>query len=63
MQPIEYYDNDFTGDKESSKSTYDYIFKFAGSLINWKSKKNFTVTLSTLKVETDAFIKSIRKVS
>ncbi len=28
LQPIKYYDNDFTSDKESSKSTYNYMFKF-----------------------------------
>ncbi len=63
LQFIRYYDSDFTGDKESFKSTYDYIFKFTGDSINWKSKKVSTVTLSTLKAKTDALIKDIRKVS
>ncbi len=34
LQPIRYCDSDFAGDKKSSKSTYGYIFKFAGSPIN-----------------------------
>ena len=34
LQPIKYYDNDFVSDKKSSKSTYSYVFKFAGGPIN-----------------------------
>ncbi len=59
LQFIRYYDNDFTGDRESFRSIYSYMFKFAGGPINWKSKKAFIVTLSTLKVETDVFIEGI----
>ncbi len=35
------------------------MFKFAGGLINWKSKRTSIVTLSTLEVKTDAFTKDI----
>ncbi len=63
LQPIGYYDSDFAEDKESFKSIYGYIFKFAGSPICWKSKRAFTITLSILEAETDAFIKDIREVS
>ncbi len=63
LQPIRYYNNDFIGDRESSKSTYGYMFKFAEDPINWKSKRASTVTLSTLEAETDAFTEDIRKVS
>ncbi len=63
LQSIGYCDSDFTGDKESSKSIYNYVFKFAGGPINWKSKRASTVVLSTLEVETDAFTEDIRKVS
>ncbi len=63
LQPIEYYDSDFAGDRESSRSIYGYVFKFAGGPINWKSKRAFMVALSTLEAETDAFTKDIRKVS
>src|SRR6266699_335022 len=63
LQPIKYCDNDFTGDKKSFKSTYSYVFKFAGGPINWKLKRAFTVALSTLEVETDVFIEGIREVS
>jgi len=63
LQPIGYCDSDFTSDKESSRSTYGYMFKFAGGPINWKLKRAFTIALSTLEAETDVFIKGIRKVS
>ncbi len=38
------------------------MFKFAKGPINWKSKRAFTVVLSILKVETDAFIKDIQEI-
>ncbi len=63
LQPIKYYDNNFADDKESVKSTYNYVFKFAGGPINWKSKKASTVALSTLEAETDAFTEDIREIS
>ena len=63
LQPIRYYNSDFAGDRESSRSIYNYMFKFAGGPINWKSKRTFTVVLSTLEAETDAFTKDIREVS
>src|SRR6266566_3435829 len=39
------------------------MFKFAEGPISWKSKRAFTVALSTLEVETDALIEDIREVS
>ncbi len=63
LQPIRYYDSDFTGDRESSRSIYGYMFKFAGGPISWKSKRASTVVLSILEVETDALIEDIREVS
>ncbi len=63
LQLIGYCDSDFAGDKESFRSIYGYMFKFVGGPISWKSKRASTVALSTLEVETDAFIKGIREVS
>ncbi len=63
LQLIKYYNNDFTGDREFFKSIYNYMFKFAGGPINWKSKRAFTVALSILEAETDAFTEGIREVS
>ncbi len=51
------------GDRESSKSIYNYIFKFAKGPISWKSKRAFIIVLSTLEVEIDVFIEGIREVS
>jgi len=62
LQPIGYCDSDFAGDRESFRSTYGYVFKFAGGPISWKSKRATTVVLSTLEVETDVFIEGIREV-
>ena len=63
LQPIGYCNSDFAGDRESFRSTYNYVFKFTGGPINWKSKRASTIALSTLEVETDAFIEGIREVS
>ncbi len=63
LQPIGYYDSDFAGDRESFKSTYNYVFKFARGPISWKSKRASMIVLLTLEVETDAFIEGIREVS
>ena len=63
LQSIGYYNSDFTGDRKFSRSTYSYIFKFAGGPINWKSKRATTVALSTLEAETDVFTEGIREVS
>ncbi len=59
LQPIGYCDSDFADDRESSRSTYGYVFKFAGGPISWKSKRASTVALSTLEAETDALIEDI----
>jgi len=63
LQLIKYCDNNFTGDREFSKSIYSYIFKFAGGPISWKSKRASTVVLSTLEAETDTFTEDIWKIS
>ncbi len=63
LQPIKYCDSDFASDKKSFRSIYNYMFKFAGGPINWKSKRAFTVVLSILEAETDIFIEDIREVS
>ncbi len=34
LQPIGYCNRDFTGDRESSKSIYGYMFKFTGGPIS-----------------------------
>ena len=62
LQFIRYCNSDFTDDKESFKSIYSYVFKFAGDPINWKLKRTSIVTLLILEVETDVFIEDIREI-
>ncbi len=62
LQFIGYCDSDFAGDRESFRSIYGYVFKFAGGPISWKSKRASTVALSTLEVEIDVCIEGIREV-
>jgi hypothetical protein len=54
-------DSDYAGDKETSKSTYGYLFKLAGRPITWKLKRASTIALSTVKAETDALTEAIRE--
>ncbi len=63
LQSIKYCNNNFTGNKKFFRSIYNYMFKFAGGPINWKSKRVIIVALSTLKTKTNIFIKDIREVS
>ena len=60
--PIGYCDSDFAGDKVTSKSTYSYVFKLAGGLISWKSKRGSTIALSTLEAEYIAITEGIREI-
>ena len=59
--PLKFSNSDFTSNKVTSKSTYGYLFTVAGGPVNWKSKKNSTITLSTMETESDALTKAIRK--
>ncbi|KAK2068532.1 hypothetical protein P8C59_003166 [Phyllachora maydis] len=59
---IGFSDSDFAGDKATSKSTYGYLYKLAGRLISWKTKRATTIALSTLEAETDGLIEAIREV-
>jgi hypothetical protein len=48
---IGYCDADWAGDIDSRRSTTGYIFKFGGSPVCWKSKRQPTVALSTAEAE------------
>ena len=54
-------DSDFTSDKVTNKSTYGYLFTMARGPVNWKSKRNSTITLSTMETESDVLTETIRK--
>ena len=44
-------DSDFANEAERRRSTYGYVFKAGNSVISWKSKRNSTVTKSTMEAE------------
>ena len=44
-------DSDYGGDRDDRKSTSAYVFSIGSGAISWASKKQPTVTLSTIKVE------------
>ncbi len=46
-----YSDSDWAGDKESRKSTSDFIFMLNGGPVSWCSKKQATVALSFAEAE------------
>ena len=48
---IGYSDSDYAGDLDDRKSTSGYLFKLAGAVISWRSKKQPTVALSTAEAE------------
>ncbi|KAK2068865.1 hypothetical protein P8C59_003481 [Phyllachora maydis] len=62
LVPIGFSDSDFTGDKATSKSTYGYLYKLAGGLISWKTKRATTIALSTLEAETNGLTEAIHEV-
>ncbi|KAK2068880.1 hypothetical protein P8C59_003496 [Phyllachora maydis] len=62
LVPIGFSNSDFTGDKATSKSTYGYLYKLAGSPISWKTKRATTIALSTLEAKTDGLTEAIREV-
>jgi hypothetical protein len=44
-------DADWAGDMDRRRSTSGYVFNLFGGEINWMSKRQSTVTLSTIEVE------------
>ena len=61
LLPLRFSDSDFTSNKETSKSTYSYLFTVAGGPVSWKSKRSSTITLSIMEAESDALTEAIRK--
>jgi len=62
LQLLGFCDSDFAGDRNSSKSTYGYLFTLLGGPICWKCKRASTIALSTVEAETDALAETIREV-
>ena len=46
-----YKDSDFVGDLNKSKSTTSYVFTLAGGAINWVSKQQIVLALSTTEAK------------
>ena len=59
LLPLGFSDSDFTSNKVTNKSTYDYLFIMAGGLVSWKSKRSSIITLSTMEAESDALTEVI----
>jgi len=49
--PWGYCDTNYTEDPCNQKSTSSYAFMLTGSCISWKSKKQLSVSLSTMEAE------------
>ncbi|XP_031272336.1 secreted RxLR effector protein 161-like [Pistacia vera] len=60
---VGYVDSDFSGDRDSRKSTTTYCFTLGGNCVSWKSQLQPLVALSTTESEyvavTDAFKEAI----
>src|ERR1051325_2172980 len=48
---MSYSDSDWCGDKVDRRNTSEYLFKFLGGPISWRSKKQDVVALSTCEAE------------
>ena len=48
---ISYVDADWAGDIDGQHSTSGYIFTIAGGAVAWSSKRQHTVTLSSMEAE------------
>ncbi|XP_062118550.1 secreted RxLR effector protein 161-like [Humulus lupulus] len=56
-----YVDANFSGDKDSSKSTTAYVFMVSGNCISWKSQLQPIVTLSTTEAKYVATTEAIKE--
>jgi Reverse transcriptase (RNA-dependent DNA polymerase) len=61
-QLVGYSDADYAGDLSDRKSTSGYLTMFIGGAIQWSSKKQKTVALSTMEAEYIALSECIREV-
>ena len=58
---VGYLDSDMAGDIDSRRSTLGYLIKFAGRVVNWQSKLQKCVALSTTEVEFIAIIEACKE--
>ena len=60
--PIAYVDSDWAGDRSDRKSISGYTVMIDGGAISWGSKKQTSVSLSTVKVEFIAASTAVKEV-
>ena len=48
---LRYTDLDFQSDRDSCKSTFDFVFTLSGGSVSWKSVKESCITNSAMEVE------------
>lgn len=57
----EYFDFNWAGDKKSQKSTSSYIFMFNGGPVNWCSKRQSTIALSSTEAKYIALTLTVKE--
>ena len=50
-EPLCYTDSDWAGDTESRKSTGGYVFILCNAALSWKTKKQTSISLSSMEAE------------
>ena len=56
---VAFSDSDWAGDKNASKSSSGYVFKVFGNTVNWSSRKQSTVSLSSTEAEYVALAETV----
>ena len=51
LELVGYSDSDYAGCIDTRKSTFGYVFMFAGGAISWKSAKQSVIATSTMEAE------------
>ena len=51
FRPHNFFDADCAGDLDQIRSTSGYVFNLFGGVVNWMSKKQSVVALSTIEAE------------
>ena len=59
---VDYTNVDWVDDKNTRRFIFDYIFNFESAVINWSSKRQVTVALSTCEIEYMNQTQTIKKI-
>src|SRR5277367_1503505 len=63
ISPTAFVDADYGGCKDTRRSTSGYVFMMAGGAVNWSSKRQATVALSTVEAEYVAMSRCAQQMS